>query len=148
MQLSEPALTRLPQSIQEVEALVSLLYQPGVAPHDLVAIQNRLHELQLSDLGWKIGDGLLASADSNVRFFGALTFTIKLHSLGFVSNPPPSSVTKLAALQPFSSFEMHPVRLRRDFRSWNEISFALPFSRLFCWSAANFVTREPPWPCS
>jgi hypothetical protein len=87
MQLSEPALTRLPQSIQEVEALVSLLYQPGVAPHDLVAIQSRLHELQLSDLGWKIGDGLLASADSNVRFFGALTFTIKLHSLGFVSNP-------------------------------------------------------------
>lgn len=84
MQLSEPALTRLPQSIQEVEALVSLLYQPGVPSHDLVAIQNRLHELQLSDLGWKIGDGLLASSDSNVRFFGALTFTIKLNSVGFV----------------------------------------------------------------
>jgi len=66
---------------------VSLLYQPGVAPQDLVAIQNRLHELQLSDLGWKIGDGLLASADPNVRFFGALTFTIKLNSLGSVAPP-------------------------------------------------------------
>jgi hypothetical protein len=82
MQASE-----LPQSIQEVEALVSLLYQPGVPSHDLVAIQNRLHELQLSDLGWKIGDGLLASAEPNVRFFGALTFTIKLNSVGFVQSP-------------------------------------------------------------
>jgi hypothetical protein len=85
---SDGLLTRLPQSIQEVEALVSLLYQPGVPSHDLVAIQNRLHELQLSDLGWKIGDGLLGSADPNVRFFGALTFTIKLNSVGSVIFPP------------------------------------------------------------
>jgi hypothetical protein len=69
-----------PQSIQEVESLVTTFYRPGLSSAELVAAQKQLHELQLSDIGWDIANALLASSDTNVRFFGALTFTIKFNS--------------------------------------------------------------------
>jgi len=75
-----------PQSIQEVESLVTALYQPGIPPAQLVAIQKQLHDLQLSESGWDIGNAMLASPDPNVRFFGALTFTIKFNAQEFVSS--------------------------------------------------------------
>jgi hypothetical protein len=82
MESSSDAAVALPQSIQEVESLVVRLYQPGHQPQELFEIQSRLQQLQRSDLGWKIGHELLGSSDAVVRFFGALTFTVKLNSKG------------------------------------------------------------------
>ncbi|KAK2797860.1 hypothetical protein FQN51_008168 [Onygenales sp. PD_10] len=64
--------------IDEARRLVEALNAPGNA---VIAksIQERLQALQKSDAGWAIADGLLASDDSNARFFGALTLTIKIH---------------------------------------------------------------------
>ena len=75
-----------PQSVAEVEQLVQRLYKPG--PASLVKrINDRLLQLQLSHDGWKIADELMASDDANVRFFAALTFTIKLNNDGLVFDP-------------------------------------------------------------
>ncbi|KAB2576968.1 Importin-beta [Lasiodiplodia theobromae] len=66
-------------SIAEVEALVTRLYQPG-DPATISQIEKDLQQLQRSPQAWQIADALLGSSDVNVRFFGALTFTVKLTS--------------------------------------------------------------------
>ncbi|KAL8956613.1 MAG: hypothetical protein Q9193_005911 [Seirophora villosa] len=53
------------------------LYQPG--SHQISEIQEDLQRLQRSSLGWQLADRLLKSEDEKVRFFGALTFTIKIN---------------------------------------------------------------------
>ncbi|QIW99838.1 hypothetical protein AMS68_005356 [Peltaster fructicola] len=65
-----------PQSIADVESLIKRLYTPG---EQHVVIQQQLQDLQKSPDGWQLGDALLSSTDVNVRFFGALTFTVKLN---------------------------------------------------------------------
>ncbi|KAI4239359.1 MAG: hypothetical protein LQ349_000458 [Xanthoria aureola] len=54
------------------------LYQPA-SPQEVSQIETCLQELQRSDKGWNMADVLLASEDANVRFFGALTFTVKIN---------------------------------------------------------------------
>lgn len=54
------------------------LYQPG-APQEIAQIEKALQGLQRSQQGWQFADALLQSQDTNVRFFGALTFTIKIN---------------------------------------------------------------------
>lgn len=54
------------------------LYLPG-PPAQIARIQESLQALQRSEDGWKLADALLASSDNKVRFFGALTFTVKLN---------------------------------------------------------------------
>jgi hypothetical protein len=76
----EAANVPAPQTIQEVEDLVVRLYQAGANPQELVGIQRRLHELQLSDHGWEIANAILASQNPTSRFFGALTLNIKINS--------------------------------------------------------------------
>ncbi|OJD38829.1 importin 13 [Diplodia corticola] len=66
-------------SIAEVEGLVKRLYQPG-DPETISQVEKDLQLLQRSPQAWQIADALLASSDINVRFFGALTFTVKLTS--------------------------------------------------------------------
>lgn len=66
-------------SIAEVEDLVKRLYQPG-DPATISHIEKSLQQLQRSPQAWQIADALLGSTDVNVRFFGALTFTVKLTS--------------------------------------------------------------------
>lgn len=70
---------QVPQSIAEAEELVKRLYQPGPPPltHRL---QEELQKLQQSTEGWRLADILLGSDDNNVRFFGALTFYVKVNS--------------------------------------------------------------------
>lgn len=58
--------------------LVQRLYQPG-SPQDIARIQDALQKLQRSQQGWQFADALLRSQDEKVRFFGALTFTIKIN---------------------------------------------------------------------
>ncbi|KAK6431275.1 member of the karyopherin-beta [Oleoguttula sp. CCFEE 5521] len=70
-----------PQSVAEVATLVKRLYQPGNATI-IVQIQDQLQLLQRSGEGWQLADALLGNNDINVRFFGALTFTVKLNNDG------------------------------------------------------------------
>ena len=73
-----------PTSFGEVEDLVKQLYKPGNAVV-VSRINDQLQQLQLSQDGWKLADALMASQDVDVRFFGALTFTVKLNHDGSVS---------------------------------------------------------------
>ncbi|KAK6436142.1 member of the karyopherin-beta [Oleoguttula sp. CCFEE 5521] len=72
-----------PQSVAEVATLVKRLYQPGNAAI-IVQIQEQLQVLQRSGEGWQLADALLGDNDINVRFFGALTFTVKLNNDGLL----------------------------------------------------------------
>lgn len=47
---------------------------------EITRIQDALQKLQRSPDGWRLADALLGSEDDKVRFFGALTFTIKLNA--------------------------------------------------------------------
>lgn len=75
-----------PQSVDEVAQLVKRLYQPG-NPEIISQIQNQLQTLQRSNDGWQLADALLGYEDINIRFFGALTFTVKLNNDGSVLLP-------------------------------------------------------------
>jgi hypothetical protein len=68
-----------PLSFEEIERLVKSLYDPG---HAKKISQNEatLRVLQRSPQGWEIADALLKSNDEQVRFFGALTLTVKLNA--------------------------------------------------------------------
>lgn len=67
------------------EDLVRALYLPGA---DVSQIQAILQRYQRSPQGWQLADRLLHSQDPHVRFFGALTFTIKInHDLDSLGAP-------------------------------------------------------------
>ncbi|KAL8836862.1 MAG: hypothetical protein Q9170_002753 [Blastenia crenularia] len=68
-----------PSSVEEVEKLVQQLYSPGARQH-VSQIQDTLQRLQRADNGWQLADTLFHSEDEKVRFFGALTFTVKINS--------------------------------------------------------------------
>ncbi|KAF2263831.1 ARM repeat-containing protein [Lojkania enalia] len=68
-----------PLSLEEIEGLVKTLYDPGHAKK-VQETEATLRVLQRSPQGWEIGDALMNSTDENVRFFGALTFTVKLNA--------------------------------------------------------------------
>ncbi|KAI9677472.1 MAG: hypothetical protein M1817_006426 [Caeruleum heppii] len=69
----------IPSSLAEVELLVGRLYSP-LSPSQVAQDQETLQWLQRSPDGWQLADALLQSPDDKVRFFGALTFTVKLNS--------------------------------------------------------------------
>ncbi|EEH36902.2 hypothetical protein PAAG_07320 [Paracoccidioides lutzii Pb01] len=73
-----PAPKEVQGPLDEARQLVDALNAPGNAGL-AKSIQERLQALQKSEAGWSIADGLLASDDTNARFFGALTLTIKIH---------------------------------------------------------------------
>ncbi|APA08045.1 hypothetical protein sscle_03g028150 [Sclerotinia sclerotiorum 1980 UF-70] len=70
---------RLPSSLDEVEALIHQLYKPG-PPERVLKVNETLQKLQRSPAGWDLADGLLGRSSENVKFIGALTFTIKLNT--------------------------------------------------------------------
>jgi hypothetical protein len=76
---SAPPDQSFPLSLEEIEKLVKILYDPGHAKK-VTETEATLRVLQRSPQGWEIGDALLNSTDENVRFFGALTLTVKLNS--------------------------------------------------------------------
>ncbi|KAG4414230.1 hypothetical protein IFR04_012636 [Cadophora malorum] len=69
----------LPTSLAEVESLITQLYSPG-APEKVANIQETLQRLQRSPGGWQLATSLLGHGDEQVRFFAALTFTVKLNT--------------------------------------------------------------------
>ncbi|KAK8004325.1 hypothetical protein PG989_004044 [Apiospora arundinis] len=68
-----------PASIDDIENLVESLYQPN-SPAVVSRIQESLQRLQKSPDGWQIADALLSRSSDNVKFFGALTFVVKLNT--------------------------------------------------------------------
>lgn len=68
-----------PLSMPDVELLVKSMYEPG-PPKKITEIEATLRVLQRSEHGWEMANALLSSNDDNVRFFGALTFTVKLNA--------------------------------------------------------------------
>jgi hypothetical protein len=65
--------------ILTTDQLIQELYRPG-SPQQISRIQETLHALQKSADGWQLASNLLESSDENVKFFGALTFIVKLNS--------------------------------------------------------------------
>jgi len=59
--------------------LIHQLYRPS-APGQVGKIQETLQRLQRSPEGWELAVNLLKNKDEQVRFFGALTFTVKLNT--------------------------------------------------------------------
>lgn len=75
--------TLLPKAFSNADRLytaqlVQRLYLPG-SPQEITRIQNALQKIQRSQEGWRLADALLRSNDNNVRFFGALTFLMKIN---------------------------------------------------------------------
>ncbi|TAQ84155.1 hypothetical protein B7494_g7529 [Chlorociboria aeruginascens] len=68
-----------PTSLEEIEGLIVQLYQPG-PPERIGRIQQTLQDLQRSPGGWQLANGLLGRGEERVRFFGALTFAVKLNT--------------------------------------------------------------------
>lgn len=64
-------------TLTDHERLVNALYKPGA---DVPRINAVLTRYQRSQQGWQFADQLLQSQDDKVRFFGALTFTIKINT--------------------------------------------------------------------
>ncbi|KAL2887150.1 importin 13 [Ceratocystis lukuohia] len=73
------AAVKYPTSLEEVEALVLTLYDPG-SVSNVANIQHILHQVQKSSEGWRIAHELLGRRDEKVRFFGVLTFIVKLNT--------------------------------------------------------------------
>ncbi|KAF1839035.1 hypothetical protein BDW02DRAFT_564370 [Decorospora gaudefroyi] len=68
-----------PLPYEEIERLVKSLYEPGQAKK-ISETEATLVLLQRSPQGWQIADALLKSDNEQVRFFGALTLTVKLNA--------------------------------------------------------------------
>jgi len=68
-----------PLDYGEIEGLVKSLYEPGQGKK-ISQTEATLRVLQRSPQGWEIADALLKSDDEQVRFFGALTLTVKLNA--------------------------------------------------------------------
>ena len=81
-----PHAVSLPKNVSEVAELVKRLYQPG-HPALIANINDQLQQLQRSEHGWKLADELMGSDDQTVRFYAALTFTVKLNNEGSVHDP-------------------------------------------------------------
>ncbi|KAI9689605.1 MAG: hypothetical protein M1822_010257 [Bathelium mastoideum] len=65
-------------SVKEVVESIHRLYQPGSRPDEIEQIQNTLQTVQRSPEGWQLADALLDEMDTNLRFFGALTYMVKI----------------------------------------------------------------------
>lgn len=77
----EPAVN----SLADVEALIHRMYSAKDS-REINVIQEQLQTLQRSADGWRLADALLASQNATSRFFGALTFTVKLNTDGSVDD--------------------------------------------------------------
>ena len=64
-------------TLADHERLINALYQPNANVSSIEAVLTRY---QRSQQGWHFADQLLQSQNDKVRFFGALTFTIKINT--------------------------------------------------------------------
>lgn len=66
-------------AFEREESLIRHLYSGAARPDEIQAIQAKLQERQHELDGWQLANALLGSHDANVRFFGALTFVVKIN---------------------------------------------------------------------
>lgn len=81
--MAEASQQSFPLNMEELERLVKKMHAPG-NPKEISEASATLQVLQRSPQGWEMGDALLSSDDENSRFFGALTFTIKINADAWV----------------------------------------------------------------
>lgn len=69
-----------------MEQLIKRLHDTSDAPSpsDIQEIQARIQSLQRESSGWSVGLDLLANEQPLIRFYGALTLTIKINADWFV----------------------------------------------------------------
>lgn len=72
--LLDPEMSVADQAIELVRRLNDPRYAAGASQ-----ISRQLQEIQLSDQGWAAADAMLDHADTNIKFYGALTLQIKLN---------------------------------------------------------------------
>ncbi|KAL4806137.1 armadillo-type protein [Aspergillus unguis] len=67
--------------VNEARTLVSQLYDPSNTgnPAKIKVIQEHLQQFQKGPHAWLIADSLLTDETTDLRFFGALTFTVKVN---------------------------------------------------------------------
>ena len=65
-----------------MEQLIYKLYEPAnqSSPECINEIQKQIQRLQREKSAWQLGLDLLQHEDSTVRFYGALTLTIKINA--------------------------------------------------------------------
>jgi hypothetical protein len=70
-----------------MEQLIKRLHDTSHAPSpgDIQEIQGRIQNLQRESSGWSVGLDLLANEQPLIRFYGALTLTIKINADWFVA---------------------------------------------------------------
>ncbi|PVI02736.1 ARM repeat-containing protein [Periconia macrospinosa] len=113
----------IPLSLEEIEKLVKTMYDPGNAKK-IAETEATLRVLQRSPQGWEIGDALLNNADENIRFFGAITLTVKL-------NADSAGLTEEEGEQLLSKLIHHLVTHPRT----------SPSTRKLCSTLAQFFTK-------
>ena len=74
------------KAVSNILQLIIQMYQPG-AGSKVSRAQETLQRLQRSPEGWQLAQGLLGSKEETVRFFGALTFIVKLNTDSLVRYP-------------------------------------------------------------
>lgn len=65
-------------SFSDISRLVKTLYAPGTSPTAIMETQRVLQSAQKSPAGWQLADYLLDDPSLNCKFFGALTYTVKM----------------------------------------------------------------------
>lgn len=73
---------QLPSSLEEVISLILQLYsyKSGESSGSVSSIQEALQQLQRSPEGWQLAQNLQGNENELIRFFGALTFIVKLNT--------------------------------------------------------------------
>ncbi|KAI1322816.1 armadillo-type protein [Xylariaceae sp. FL0255] len=69
----------LPTTPAEVAKLLQELNTSN-SPEKIQDLGNVFQRVQKGPHGWEIADGLLGNSDENIRFYGVLTFTVKLNT--------------------------------------------------------------------
>ena len=82
------------QAISDMEQLIreltDTLTRPSPARID--HLQREIQFLQRQDSAWLVAISLLRNGDSNLRFYGALTLTVKINTSWYVSIIHPESI--------------------------------------------------------
>ncbi|KAF9894044.1 hypothetical protein FE257_009016 [Aspergillus nanangensis] len=118
----------------EARALVSQLYDPANTgnPAKIKAIQEHLQILQKSPHAWLIANDLLGDDSTGSRFFGALTFTVKI-------NQDWQQLSEIEAKELLSRLVDHYILLV------NAGEQPLVIRKLATSLATIFLKRKSPW---
>jgi len=133
-----------PLDFGDIERLVKSLYEPGQAKK-ISQTEATLRVLQRSPQGWEIADALLKSGDEQVRFFGALTLTVKL-------NADSAELTEENSQQLLTTLIHHLVSRPTSSSATRKVNSTLAqyFTKpICCWTqclhslAASFTVQHP-----